>query len=166
MTFTRKKKKYTVAVNQAYLPLGISKNSFVTNPNTGTPLFGQFPLINVPNSSQVFPQAPIYLKAGDHWGPNKGYGVVHIWQEHFNSQTNYQAALPLAVALVNKIIVPGARIFYEYGTGSDAGKCTVFKSTHGLAIVTLKTDGQGLPYYSIITVYPSRRVHGQEIGKI
>ena len=165
MMVTRKK-KYASAITPAFLPKGITKNSFVTNPLTGTPLFGHFPLISLLNGSRVFPRAPIYLKTGDHWGANKGYGVVHIWQEHFKSKPDYQSALPFAVNLVNKIVVIGAQILYEFGAGADAEKCTVFKSAHGLAIVTLKMDGKGMPYYSIITVYPRKNAHGKVVGKL
>jgi hypothetical protein len=49
---------------------------FVNHPANGTPKFCDFPSIG-----KIFCGGPVYLREGQHWGANRGYGVLHIWAE-------------------------------------------------------------------------------------
>lgn len=80
-----------------------SKNSTIINPITGTPVFGVFPEI----IKHGFPSGNIYLRYGAHMGKNKGFGLIHIWEEHFKQYASVQEAEPHILSLINSILQNG-----------------------------------------------------------
>jgi hypothetical protein len=162
----RKPKKRVVHVNQAQpaAAIKISKNKAIANPRTGTFDWGQFPETDV--DGYVFEAGPIRLRYGEHRGPNNGYGLAHIFEAHFKTEeadTPFAAMGAIADFLFS-IICEGAQIFYEYGVGRAGEKTTVFMSSKGTVIVERRLDGNNNVFYSIVTAFPSRRVHGELVG--
>jgi hypothetical protein len=147
-----------------YLAKTPSKNTTIDNPLTGTPLFGFFPEITNPRIS--FESGPIYLRYGEHFGANRGYGLVHIWQEHFRFAPSAMAALPDAAKLLNKVLQPRSTIHYEYGLGRAANRTTVLRNTAGIAILEKRLDGLNKVFYAIVTAFPGRNANGPVIGAI
>lgn len=133
-----------------------NKNSFITNPNTGTPIFGNFPEIE----KHGFAAGPIYLKYGDHKGKNNGFGLFHIWTEHFKNFQTPEEAEASIVGFINSII-PNGEILYESGKRN-----LVFKRGSGVVILEPKLDGTNQTYYSIVTAFQNNKPHGYKIGQI
>lgn len=139
-------------------------NKSLDNPKTGTPIFGFFPEIKASRVS--FEEGPIYLRYGVHHGPNRGFGLVHIWEEHLKREVSAMAALPRAADLILAILQKQATIHYEYEMGKAADRTAVLKSNSGMVILERRQDGLNNVYYSIVTAFPGKKAHGQLIGKI
>ena len=58
-----------------------SPNSHIAHP-AGLPCFGSLP--EFVSRGDVIPAGDIFLRVGNHRGPNSGFGVRHIWAEHEN----------------------------------------------------------------------------------
>lgn len=139
-------------------------NQSLDNPRTGTPIFGFFPDIKA--SKVSFEAGPIYLRYGIHLGPNRGFGLVHIWEEHLKKEESPMAALPRATDLILAILQRQATIHYEYGLGKATDRTAVLKSNSGMVILERRQDGLNNVFYSIVTAFPSKKAYGQLIGKI
>lgn len=148
----------------SYLAKPPGKNTTIDNPLTGTPVFGYFPEIATP--SIFFESGPIYLRYGEHFGPNRGYGLVHIWREHFRAALSPMEALPDAAQLLNRVLRPKSTIHYEYGVGRAANRTTVLRSSDGIVILEKRPDGLNRVFYAIVTAFPGRNANGPIIGAI
>lgn len=142
----------------------LPRNAPIVNPVTGLPIFGVFPSID--QKEVKFEGGPIYLRYGQHFGYNRGWGFEHIWQARYPGICLFDEAMPVVTGLVTKILVGGASIHYEYGLGSSDRRSTVFRSSAGVVIVEERVDGQNKAFYSIVTAYPSKKVNGPKIGAI
>lgn len=159
----KRKQKIQIAGNPQYAKKP-SRATPINNPLTGTASFGTFPAISV--QGVEFEAGPIYLRYGEHSGPNRGWGLEHIWQAHFASQATADDATPLVASLLNSVLVPGATIHYEYGLGSAGERSTVFRGPNGVVVVERKFDGRNNVFYSIVTAFATSRVHGAIIGTL
>jgi hypothetical protein len=159
----KKKRVIQVAGNPLYRT-NVNRNQNLINPKTGTPLFGQYPAIAT--TRVQFEAGPIYLRYGEHHFTGHGWGMEHIWKARFASALTAEDALPLVTGLVGKIITPGATIHYEFGTGSAAGRCSIFRSPTGIAIVERRFDGMNQIFYSVVTAIETTKVNGPIIGSI
>ncbi len=109
----------------------------------------------------------IHLRYGRHFGPHRGYGLMHIWQEHFAGIPDSPGAEQAVCSFITTIITPGAAIHYEGGTSiAQDNRSAIFRTRQGLAVVEQKLDGRGDAYYSVVTAYRSERVHGQRVGTL
>jgi hypothetical protein len=144
--------------------LGLQPNSFANNPATGTPVFGEFP--EIAYKSHHFPSGLIYLKHGKHFAANRGYGISHIWAEHWPSVFDPKEALSKIVEQVSLIIQPGAAIHCEFAQMRGAHRTTIWKSSNGLAVLEMKKDGLGREYYSVVTAYKGQKANGPKIGAV
>lgn len=107
------------------------------------------------------------MRYGEHRGAHVGFGLVHIWREHFSPLTDAMQAERGITAFIGSIILRGAAIHYEGGTSlRHSNRSAIFRSSQGLAIVEEKQDGRGDIHYSIITAYRSGRVHGQRVATL
>lgn len=174
--FQRKPKKKLIQVagtpltTRPVAPAAIKPgpNKEMVNPLTESLDWGYFPKIDRPDAP--FEAGPIRLRYGVHYGPNRGYGLEHIWAAHFQNAdpalNTPILALPAVAAFLGTILQPGAAILYEYGLGPSGKRTTIFKSSKGTAIVEARVDGQGIAVYSIITVFRGRNGHGAVIGSL
>lgn len=159
----KRKRTIQIAGNPVYAKKP-SRATPINNPLTGTASFGTFPAISVQGAE--FEAGPIFLRYGEHVGPNRGWGLEHIWQAHFASTLTADDATPLVASLLNSVLVSGATIHYEYGLGSAGERSTVFRSKNGVAIVERKFDGRNNVFYSIVTAFATSQVHGAIIGTL
>jgi hypothetical protein len=136
------------------------KNHSVNNPQTGTPSFGVFPEINFRGTK--FEAGHIYLRYGKHIGPNRGFGVDHIWAEHFQGILTVEDALREVSEYVSSILQHGGAIHSEFEMKI---RCMVFKSKKGLVILEPKLDGQNNTYYSVVTAF-NGQAKGPRIGAL
>lgn len=142
----------------------LPRNVAILNPATGTPVFGIFPCIELPEVT--FRGGPIYLRFGKHLGPNRGWGLEHIWLSRFPRVLDLATAKPLVTSLVCGILKPGAAIHYEAELGARAVRSSVFRSINGVVIVEERADGKNDVFYSVVTAIPTRNVHGYQIGSL
>lgn len=159
----KRKQTIQIAGNPLYPPKP-KPNKTLDNPLTGTPVFGYFPKLDV--GGRAFEEGEILLKYGQHYGPNRGFGLVHIWQEHFAIHETAEAALPDVAAFISSVLRPAATIHYEYGIGSSSDRTTVLRTTTGLVILEARSDGLNNCYYAVVTAFPGRKANGPVIGAI
>jgi hypothetical protein len=161
-----KKRLVQVAGNPAYA-IKQSPNKEITNPVTGTLDWGHFP--EIVTKGKTFPAGPIRLRYGEHKGPEKGFGLAHIWEarKYRDDVLNTpEAAIEVVAQLILAIIIPGAAIYYEGRLAGSSDRATVFKSQAGTVIVEERIDGYGAVFYSIITAIPKNSAKGTLIGRL
>ena len=139
-----------------------NKNTKIINPYTDTTCFGVMPEIRNPH----FPSGEIFLRHGKHFGPNRGFGVQHIWTEHNREikELGYETEEDVARYIAD-ILQEGARIYYE-GYSLRNERVTIVKSFLGWVLAEHRIDGENNDFYSVITAYKGKVPHGQEIGKL
>lgn len=151
----RKKRKWSFKPSK-------TKDSFVNNPKTGTPVFGVIPEIDHENAS--LPEGEVFLRYGEHIGANRGFGVAHIWAEHKQDLKRLGHDSEEGVAhFVSDIVVSGALLYTEMAGSINVA---VLQNDIGLAILEQRADGKGKPYYSVVTAYIKREAHGTLIGSV
>lgn len=136
------------------------RNTPINNPHTGTPSFGVIPEIVFKGTK--FEHGHIYLRYGEHFGANRGFGVDHIWAEHFKKILTVEEALRDIPIYVSGILQKGGAIHSEFDMRN---RCMVFKSKQGLVILEPKLDGENKNYYSVITAY-NGQAKGPKIGAL
>jgi hypothetical protein len=140
-----------------------SENDSINNPLTGTPSFGVFPYIK--HKLYEFPKGEIYLRYGRHIGANRGFGLIHIWKEHFKEITNTHDAIIDIGKFVSSIISENAKIYCEDFSSRKRPRTTIFKSKKGLVILEERRDGKNNCYYAVVTAY-SGNAKGSQIGAL
>lgn len=140
------------------------KNKTILNPNTGTTVFGVVP--EVLNSRYHFPEGDIFLRYGEHRGPNRGWGLRHLWVEHEKQLglMGYESEEDSA-RYVADILQPGAKIYCEFASLRNE-KMAVLQSTLGTVIIEHRYDENNKTFYSVVTAFGSKRPHGQLIGNL
>jgi hypothetical protein len=159
----RRKTRIQVKGNPQY-SLPANKHRFVNHPTNGTPKFCDFPAIKT--SGKTFSAGPVYLREGQHYGANRGFGVQHIWREHFKEETDLKAAEDKIAALVAAILTPGAPIYYEGGVGAQGDRACVLRNQHGVVILEERLDGNRQTIYGVVTAIPRAQAHGTQIGTL
>lgn len=143
-------------------------NDTINNPKTGTPIFGIFP--HITHQRSTFSEGPIYLRYGRHTGPHRGFGLVHIFEEHkreIERQTSIQLfsiqdAIEVIPMYINSILVKDAAIHSEFDLRM---RCTIVKTKNGLVLLEPFKDGEDNTYYSIVTAYKGQ-AKGPRIGAL
>jgi len=140
-----------------------NKNKYVVNPVSLTPSFGTFPAIN--SRGVVFFEGEIYLKYGEHSGPNRGFGLEHIWAEHesYLIANGYPNKVDVAQYIAD-IIKPKASIHSEFAELRNR-RVQIIKSSVGMAVLEERLDGSNVPIYSVITAYLGK-AQGPKIGAL
>lgn len=164
----RKPKKIVIQVagNPQYAPK-ISRNQEIKNPRTDGLDWGQFPEITT--AGKHFPAGPIRLRYGEHKGPERGFGLEHIWEarKYKSAVVNTpMLAINLVANLLESILQSGAEIYYEGAMARSTDRAMVFKSKEGTVIVEERVDGSGKTFYSIVTAIPNTTAKGTLIGNL
>ncbi len=146
-------------------PFSGSKNTLVVHPTTDEISFGF--IHESTNRGEVIEAGPIILKVGRHTGPNRGFGINHIWLEHKNDLIKVGYLTPEdAIQFVADIIVEGAAIHCEFSSLRGNHRTTVLKSALGLVVLEPKETGSGEIQHSVVTAYPNGKARGTLIGTI
>lgn len=141
-----------------------NKNTFIKNPASQNNLvYGSIPEIKF--RDDYFVSGDIFLRYGEHRGPNKGFGVVHIWAEHEKElkQIGYNTEDDVP-RFVMDIIKPRSRIFCEFNSMRGNHRLAILKSKLGIVYVELKQNSQNEQFYSVVTAFPKGKARGTEIG--
>lgn len=142
--------------------LKLKENTLVAHPGGGFS-FGTIP--DMPNFK--LPGGEIYLRVGVHRGPNKGFGVLHVWEAHQKDLLKHGCESVDGVAAhLSKMIVSGAQIYCEFKEQRGGNRIAVLKMSMGTLILEPRHErGVGFGYY-VVTWYPQRRAHGTLVGVV
>jgi hypothetical protein len=139
-------------------------NLLLQNPTTGLSSFGYIEEVRV--SGILIPGGCIYLKQGEHRGPNHGFGAAHIWAEHAKEMLSVGfASMELVPAFVATIVQPGARVYFEGSQLRGGKRVSVVRTSNGMAVLEHKGTW-GNPSYSIVTAYLKAKTHGTLVGTV
>lgn len=145
----------------------LHQDDFIAHPQTGRQSYGLIP--EMKNRGIALPSGEIHLRAGRHIGPNKGYGVNHIWKEHAHELPKWGCKLIDGVAeYVASVIVHKAPIYCEFHQTRKGYRVTVLRSAKGYVILEpIQLDDEALQFYSVVTAYRmQRRGHGTLVGNV
>ncbi|MGR7213992.1 hypothetical protein ACU605_25155 [Klebsiella aerogenes] len=149
-----------------YVSIAGSPNSPIAHPD-GLACYGRVPEIETKND--FIPAGDIFLRVGRHTGPNRGFGVNHIWAEHEKelAQLGYDTISDVA-RFVRDIIQPGAPIYCEFNHPGGKHRTTVLKSALGMVILEPREAPETYSgwIYVVVTAYSKRNPHGVQIGRI
>lgn len=143
-----------------------SPNCDIKHPD-GLDCYGQIP--EIISKGDRIPAGKIFLRAGRHTGPNKGFGVRHIWAEHSKEmkKLGYETVDDVA-RFVRDIIRPGAPIYCTFEHLAGKHRPTVLKSALGLAVLEPREDEESESgyIYVVVTAYTKKTAHGVMIGRV
>lgn len=111
-----------------------------------TPVFARVPRISV-RGGPTFPAGDVFLRYGEHFGYNNGFGFQHIWREHFHHIKDHDAAMEAVRNAIAGILRPTAPIFYD---ATRAGNRAAVHRLHaGIVIIQMRAGAP--PHYSVVT---------------
>jgi hypothetical protein len=140
------------------------KNTLIENPKTNTNVYGLIPYINFRKNDE-FSAGEIVLRYGEHRGPNKGFGVAHIWAEHASDlkKIGYHNIKDVA-KFISDAITPRSPIYCEFNNMKGNNRIAVLKTSVGIVYLELKKDGHNKEFYSVVTAFPKGKARGTQIG--
>ncbi|WP_290877529.1 hypothetical protein, partial [Aquabacterium sp.] len=113
------------------------------------------------------PGGDIYLRAGKHIGPHKGFGVRHIWLERGHDLVKWGYPTIYDVPrFVSDIIVHGTTIVCEFNAMSGYDRLMVLRGRKGCAVLAAWPLPDDRVYYSVVTAYRNRAPNGKAVGVI
>lgn len=140
-----RKKRYSIKDGTLFAPPK-KPNAILNCPVTGVTVLYQFP------ACADFAGGPIYLREGKHTGPHQGFGFQHIWKERFPDKTARDQAEAQVFTAVRGVLIQGASIHHEGGTGRDSNRASIsIRSPVGLVIVEERTDSANAFVYNVVT---------------
>lgn len=137
----------------------ITKNKIISE-------VGFFPELN-DKYREEFPIGKIVLKHGEHRGPNRGFGIVHILAEHKSDLTNHSLkhSSDGVIDYVSLILRSGAKIYSEFASVRGFHRPTVIWSSVGTVVLERQIiNGQNI--YSVITAFGRKSAKGTQIGTL
>ena len=135
----------------------------VLNPVTGELSFGSIPALRLAGFD--YPESPVRLPVGKHVGPNRGFGIKHIWSEHqreilregYVSETD----VPLYVL---EMLRPGTPLFFE-GQSWRATRLMAVRSSLGTMIMEFRAQRE-LAIWAVVTAFSGTKTHGTRVGTV
>jgi hypothetical protein len=135
----------------------------ITNPDSGLDTFGVVPKIRL--GGVAFAETQIQLFQGKHSGPNKGFGVRHIWAEHQREMKRVGFLEESDVArYVLSILQPGTSLFYE-GASWKNTRLMAVRSAKGTVILEYRERREG-PVWAVVTAFSGTKTHGTRVGAV
>jgi hypothetical protein len=135
----------------------------ILNPGTGLCSFGVVPGLKL--AGLVLAEAEIHLPMGRHIGPNRGFGVRHIWAEHriemVQAGFHSEAEVPLYLL---EIVQAGTPLFFE-GASWHQTRLMAVRSARGTAVIEFRDRREG-PVWSVVTAFSGAKTHGTRVGTV
>lgn len=140
------------------------EDSNIIHPVTGLECWGN---VKVTSQHLQQPGGAIYLRAGKHMGPHKGFGVRHIWKErgHDLIKWGYPSFYDVP-RFVADIIVHGTTIVCEFDSMASHERLIVLRGRKGCAVLSAWPLGGGEVYYSVVTAYRNRAPNGKAVALV
>jgi hypothetical protein len=138
----------------------------VLHPTNGTDIFGEMPGID--KSGILLPPGLIHLVEGEHYGPNSGFGVVHIVAEHDRQIARKNKALAQMSShdrvrhYVAQILIRKAQIFVEH---EKPKRPVVIHTAKGGVILELRRN-DGISWYSVVSAYNRQNQRGELMANL
>lgn len=143
----------------------MSKNQNILNPYTGEPSYGIIPELS--SRGIIFPEGHIHLRKGEHRGPQRGFGVEHIWAAHEKELRMRLYIDKTAVArFVADIIQPNAALHCEFENLRGNHRIGIIKNSLGVVYVEQKPLSNNSIVYSVVTAFTNAKAHGTQIGRV
>jgi hypothetical protein len=133
----------------------------INHPTNATPHFCTFPKLKGVGG-RAFAGGLVYLKEGRHNGPNNGFGVLHIWAEHFTGESEANAAEVKIAEYVATILMTGSSIHHS---ADQEDRALIWGNSKGLVMLEERAAGEEGVHYSVVTAFRGR-LKGTLIGKI
>lgn len=135
----------------------------VLNPVTGEFSFGLIPALRLAGFD--CPESPVHLPVGRHVGPNRGFGVKHIWTEHKIEimRVGYAAETDVPHYVLD-MLRPGTPLFFE-GQGWRATRLMAVRSSLGTVIMEFRAQREG-PIWAVVTAFSGTKTHGTRVGTV
>ncbi|MBT0719653.1 hypothetical protein HGT71_15525 [Rosenbergiella epipactidis] len=113
------------------------------------------------------PGGPIYLRAGKHIGPHKGFGIRHIWEQHGADliRGGYRTFNDVP-RFVSDIIVDGANIVCEFNAMKSHDRLIILRGRKGRVILSAWSNGDDEFYYSVVTAFRNGASNGTAVGRV
>jgi hypothetical protein len=135
----------------------------VPNPITGLPVFGIVPKLRLFGND--LSEAPILLPLGRHIGPNRGYGVRHIWAEHQVEMHRIGLMTEADVPhYVLSIVKTGTPLYFE-GSSWRQTRLMAVRSETGTAVVEFRDRREG-SVWTVVTAFSGTKTHGTRVGTV
>lgn len=136
----------------------------IAHPLTGLECWG---IVKVTSQLLSQPGGEIYLRAGKHIGPHKGFGMRHIWEERGHDLIKWGYPTFYDVPrFVSDIIVHGTNIVCEFNAMKGHDRLIVLRGRKGCAVLSAWPIGDGKVYYSVVTAYRNRTPNGKAVAVI
>lgn len=138
----------------------------VPHPTNGTEVFGEMPTID--KSGIFLPGGLIHLVEGEHFGPNRGYGVAHIIAEHDGQiARRHRDLAPMSAHdrarhYVAQILLRRAQIFVEH---DKPRRPVVIHTAKGGVILELRNNDD-VSWYSIVSAYNRQNQRGELMASL
>lgn len=145
----------------------LHRDDFIAHPDTGRQSYGYVP--EMESRGITLPAGHIFLRAGRHFGPNRGYGVNHIWDEHCHELPRLGCkSIDQVASYVAAVIVHKAPIYCEFKPSPKGYRVAILRSSKGYAILEpVLNDDQDIQFYSVVTVYKLKRnAQGTLVGQV
>lgn len=109
----------------------------------------------------------IFLRAGAHFGPNKGFGVRHIWEAHKADLQPFGCeSIEQVSAFVASVVTVGSLVYCEFNDPRGNHRVTILRNKLGSLILEPRDERhRGFGYY-VVTWYPSNRPKGTLVSKV
>lgn len=146
-------------------------NARVRNPLDGTEIFATIPSVRLffskTNTSLILEAAPVYLLEGKHYGPHKGFGVVHIWAEHEKEiKAEGFRTITDVPAYVANILRPPSAIYFEDRDLRSKRVSNVRLRTGSAFLEYFPQTRENQSYWSVVTAYSETRTKGSLVGSL
>lgn len=140
-----------------------NKNDLLINPISGDHIFGYIPFL----SKVGFESGPIYLKAGDHWAPTKGFGAKHIWERHQTELVTLGfKSIDDVPAFLVTIILPGTQLYCEFNDIKGNPRLAALRTRAGVAFIERQIGSRNEVYYSVVTAFTKGKANGTLVGAV
>lgn len=135
----------------------------VLNPITGELPFAIIPALTL--AGLACPESPVHLPVGRHVGPNRGFGVQHIWAEHraeiLRAGHSTETDVPLYVL---DMLRSGTPLFFE-GQNWRTTRLMAVRSSSGTVVMEFRAQRQG-SIWAVVTAFSGTKTHGTRVGTV
>lgn len=136
----------------------------IVHPVTGLACWG---IVEVTSTLLNQPGGEIYLRAGKHIGPHKGFGMRHIWQERGHDLIKWgYPTFDDVPRFVSEIIVHGTNIVCEFDSMGGYQRVVVLRGRMGCAVLAPWSNGDDGLFYSVVTAYRNRATNGKAVARV
>jgi len=136
----------------------------ICHPGTGLECWG---VVQVTSQLLLQPGGEIFLRAGKHIGPHKGFGIRHIWAERGHDLIKWGYPTFYDVPrFVADIIVDGTNIVCEFDSMKGPERLIVLRGRKGCAVLSAWPLGDDQVYYSVVTAYRNRLPNGKAVAVV